>query len=185
MPINFHQPIDKDDAPRERLIADFISGMTDRYAYYYYGRLFEPGIGSFTKTFKSLSWYGQRYNHGIVPVTAYRLRKAATKADGSVLRFPYSLKLAQIRVENRVAQGTAHGNDLAFVMKGMRQDMMKDERRGADGDPAIGEMKLRIDIESLIGQGRQIGVGRLVDFLLQESYVNKGRAVLMGPVGVP
>jgi hypothetical protein len=50
-----------------------------------------------------------------------------------------------------VTQRTAHGNDLAFVMKGMRQHMMKDERRGADGDVAIREMKLRIGIELLIG----------------------------------
>lgn len=31
----------------ERLVADFIAGMTDRYAYAYYRRLFHPGIGSF------------------------------------------------------------------------------------------------------------------------------------------
>ena len=43
-----------------------------------------------------------------------------------------------------MTQRTAHGNDLAFVMEGMRQDMMKDERGSADGDVPIGEMKLRI-----------------------------------------
>jgi dGTPase len=32
---------------KERLIADFISGMTDRYAYSYYSRLTLPGSGSF------------------------------------------------------------------------------------------------------------------------------------------
>jgi len=47
MPIDFQQMIEKKTAGKERLIADFISGMTDRYAYQYYGRLFEPGIGSF------------------------------------------------------------------------------------------------------------------------------------------
>ncbi len=47
MPIDFQQLIDAKVAPKERLIADFISGMTDRYAYYYYSRLFEPGAGSF------------------------------------------------------------------------------------------------------------------------------------------
>jgi dGTPase len=31
----------------ERLVADFIGGMTDRYAYVYYSRLFQPGSGSF------------------------------------------------------------------------------------------------------------------------------------------
>ena len=82
-------------------------------------------------------------------------------------------------------QCTAHGNDLAFVMEGMRQDMMKHERRSADGDVPIGEMKLRIGIELLIGQGRQISVGRLADFILKESYIGEYRAVLKGPVGVP
>ena len=65
-----------------------------------------------------------------------------------------------------MTQRTAHGNDLAFVMKRMRQDMMKDERRGTDGDIPIGEMKLRVGIELLIGQVRQISMGQLADFLL-------------------
>jgi hypothetical protein len=84
-----------------------------------------------------------------------------------------------------VTQCSAHGNDLAFVMEGMRQDMMKHERRSADGNVPIGEMKLRIGIELLIGQGRQISVGRLADFLLQEPYIGEYPAVLKGPVGVP
>ena len=96
-----------------------------------------------------------------------------------------SFKLVQIGVMSRVTQCTAHGNDLAFVMKGMRQHMMKDECRGADGDVPIGEMKLRIGIELLIGQGRQISVGRLADFLLQESCIGDGREFIEGPVGVP
>jgi hypothetical protein len=84
-----------------------------------------------------------------------------------------------------VTQRTAHGNDLAFVMEGMRQDMMKNKRRGADGDVPIGEMKLCIGIELLIGQGRQVTMGRLADFLLQEFYICEDRTVLNGPVGVP
>jgi len=84
-----------------------------------------------------------------------------------------------------VTQRTAHGNDLAFVMKGMRQDMMKDERRSADGDVPIGEMKFRIGIELLIGQVRQISMGQLTHFLLQESYIGDERAFFRGPVGVP
>jgi len=84
-----------------------------------------------------------------------------------------------------MTQQTAHGNDLAFVMKCMRKDMMKHDRRGADGDVPIGEMKLRIGIELLIAQGRQISVGRLADFLLQTFYIGEDRAVLKGPVGIP
>ena len=97
----------------------------------------------------------------------------------------YSFKLVQIGVGSRVTQCTAHGNDLAFVMEGMRQDMMKDERRSADGDVPIGEMKLRIGIELSIAQGRQISVRRLADFLLQEFCIGEDRAVPKGPVGVP
>src|ERR1700722_13363622 len=70
-----------------------------------------------------------------------------------------SFELVQIGVGGRVTQRTAHRNDLAFVMEGMRQDMMKNKRRGADGDVPIGEMKVRISIELLIGQGRQISMG--------------------------
>ena len=47
MPIDFRQMIDAKVTTKERLIADFISGMTDRYAYHYYSRLFQPGVGSF------------------------------------------------------------------------------------------------------------------------------------------
>ena len=84
-----------------------------------------------------------------------------------------------------MTQCTAHGDYLALVVKGVRQDMMKDERRGADGDVPIGEMKVRICIELLIGQGRQISMGRLADFFLQASEIGKDRAVLNGPVSVP
>jgi dGTPase len=47
LPLDFQEYIkQKTDSP-ERLIADFIAGMTDRYAAAYYRRLFEPGAGSF------------------------------------------------------------------------------------------------------------------------------------------
>jgi hypothetical protein len=42
--------------------------------------------------------------------------------------------------------------------------MMKDGGRSADGDVPIGKMKLRIGIELLIGQSRQISMGPLADF---------------------
>jgi len=66
---------------------------------------------------------------------------------------PPLLKLVEIGVGRRVTQRAAHGSDLAFVMKGMRQHMVKNERRGANGNVPIGEMKFRIVIELLIGQG--------------------------------
>ena len=67
----------------------------------------------------------------------------------------------------RITQRTTHGNDLAFVMKGMGQYMMKDERRSADGDVPIGEMKFRIGVELLIRQVRQVRVGSPNNFLLE------------------
>jgi dGTP triphosphohydrolase len=48
MPLDFQELIEaKEFGAKERLVADFIAGMTDRYAYLYYKRLFHPGAGSF------------------------------------------------------------------------------------------------------------------------------------------
>jgi dGTPase len=47
LPLDFQQLLESKRATKERLVADFVSGMTDRYAYSYYNRLFQPGSGSF------------------------------------------------------------------------------------------------------------------------------------------
>jgi len=48
LPLDFQQMIESGDfGSKERLVADFVSGMTDRYAYSYYSRLTQPGSGSF------------------------------------------------------------------------------------------------------------------------------------------
>jgi dGTPase len=48
LPLDFQQLINgKEFGSKERLVADFIAGMTDSYAYGYYKRLMHPGIGSF------------------------------------------------------------------------------------------------------------------------------------------
>jgi dGTPase len=48
LPLDYQEMIRSGDfGSKERLIADFISGMTDRYAYSYYNRLTLPGSGSF------------------------------------------------------------------------------------------------------------------------------------------
>lgn len=47
LPLDFQQLLEAKAAPTERLIADFVSGMTDRYAYAYFNRLFQPEAGSF------------------------------------------------------------------------------------------------------------------------------------------
>lgn len=47
LPLDFQQLIDGNETLKPRLVADFVAGMTDRYAYSYYSRLFEPGSGSF------------------------------------------------------------------------------------------------------------------------------------------
>ena len=47
LPLDFQQLLNKKLASQERLVCDFIAGMTDRYASAYYSRLFLPGFGSF------------------------------------------------------------------------------------------------------------------------------------------
>jgi dGTPase len=47
MPLDFQEYINDRLETKHRLVADFVAGMTDRYAYAYYRRLFEPGAGSF------------------------------------------------------------------------------------------------------------------------------------------
>jgi dGTPase len=47
LPLDFQEYIDDKMGTKPRLIADFLAGMTDKYAYEYYKRLFEPGSGSF------------------------------------------------------------------------------------------------------------------------------------------
>jgi dGTPase len=47
LPRDFQELIAKDDKNTKRIIADFVSGMTDTYASEYYQRLFQPGEGSF------------------------------------------------------------------------------------------------------------------------------------------
>jgi dGTPase len=47
LPLDFQQLIEGKRDTKERLIADFVSGMTDHYAYAYFNRLYQPGAGSF------------------------------------------------------------------------------------------------------------------------------------------
>lgn len=48
LPLDFQELIKAGTlGSKERLVADFIAGMTDRYAYDYYKRMFHPGVGSF------------------------------------------------------------------------------------------------------------------------------------------
>jgi len=52
-----------------------------------------------------------------------------------------------------MTEGPAHGNDLAFVMESVGQNMMQDKGGGADGSVSVGEMKVYIEVELLIGEG--------------------------------
>ena len=47
-------------------------------------------------------------------------------------------------------QRSAHSDDLALVVEGMGQDMVKDECRSANGDVSIGKLKLFGGVELLI-----------------------------------
>ena len=51
-----------------------------------------------------------------------------------------------------MAQLAAHSDDLAFVMEGVGKDVMKHQRRRANGFVPIGEMQLCICIELLDSQ---------------------------------
>jgi|SRR5580692_7854773 len=78
-----------------------------------------------------------------------------------------SSKLIEIGVGCRTPQRSAHSDDFALVVKGMGQNMVKDECRSANGDFSVGEMKFLSRIELLIRQTRQIGVSLPADFLLE------------------
>jgi dGTPase len=47
LPRDFQELIEDDKQHSKRIVADFVSGMTDTYASDYYQRLFQPGEGSF------------------------------------------------------------------------------------------------------------------------------------------
>ena len=70
------------------------------------------------------------------------------------LKFDYVIlfKMVEIGVGCRMAQCSRHCYDLALVMKGMGQDMVKDERRSADGDISIREIKFGLAVELPIRQ---------------------------------
>lgn len=53
-----------------------------------------------------------------------------------------------------MTQGPTHCDDLPLVMECVRQEMMDDVRRSANGDITIREMELGLCVEPLI---RQIG----------------------------
>ena len=55
--------------------------------------------------------------------------------------------MVEIGVGCRMAQCSTHCYDLALVMKGMGQDMVKDERRSADGDISIREIEFGVAAE--------------------------------------
>jgi hypothetical protein len=61
-----------------------------------------------------------------------------------------SFKLIEISVGCRMPQRSAHSDDLALVVEGMGQDMVKDECRSANGDVSIGKLKFFGGVELLI-----------------------------------
>jgi hypothetical protein len=64
-----------------------------------------------------------------------------TGATTAITLMALLFKMIQIGVRGRMAEVPAHRNDLAFVMEGVGQDVMKDERRGADRSVSIREMQ--------------------------------------------
>ena len=95
-----------------------------------------------------------------------------------------SFKLVEIGVGCRMAQCSTHCYDLALVMKGMGQDMVKDECRSADGYISIREIEFGVAVELPIRQSRQIRVSLLDDFLLEESRVGDRGTLGRTPIDV-
>ena len=54
-----------------------------------------------------------------------------------MLRLIISLKLVEVGVGGGVTEIAAHGYDLAFVVEGVSEHVMEDERRGADSAVSI------------------------------------------------
>jgi len=53
----------------------------------------------------------------------------------------------------------AHGDDLALVMEGVRQNMMNHKRWSADGKVSVGITQFRIAADLLIREANQICEG--------------------------
>jgi hypothetical protein len=73
-----------------------------------------------------------------------------------------------------MAEDAAHRDDLPFVMKGMSEDVMKDERGRTDGGVSIGEMEGGISVELLVRQAGEIGEGTRGDFTLEDPSIGDG-----------
>jgi len=88
-----------------------------------------------------------------------------------------SLKLVEIGVWGRMAEFTAHGHDLSFVVKRMRDHVMQYQRRGPDGAITIREMKLRIAVQLLIGKIRKVLQSPVTGLLLEANCVGDCRKI--------
>ncbi len=93
------------------------------------------------------------------PSLLCKLRK--TYPHGSIVRAPEKevgsnpsllFKLIQIGIWSGIAQDAAHGDDLALVMEGVGQDVMKDQGGRPDRNVAIREMELFRGNEVLLAE---------------------------------
>ena len=83
-----------------------------------------------------------------------------------------------------MAEFTAHGNNLALVMKSVREDMMKNEGRSAHGVVPVRKVKLCLRIELLLGQPRQILERSIYGFPLKTYCVSDGRKFIWIAIAV-
>jgi hypothetical protein len=98
-----------------------------------------------------------------------------------------SFELVQIRVRCGMAEETAHRDDLAFVVEGVREDVMQHERRSAVKD-AVREAELGVGVELLIGE-----TGKIVERVCERasacrvwaSEIAGQRAGFQSPAGRP
>jgi hypothetical protein len=79
------------------------------------------------------------------------LRKLSSK-DVARCNPAFLFKLIQIGVRSGIAQDTAHGDDLALVMEGVSQHVMKDECGCPHRAVSIGEMQLCGSNQALLAE---------------------------------
>jgi hypothetical protein len=64
----------------------------------------------------------------------------------------FLFELIQVGVRRGIAEGAAHCNDLTFVVESVGEDVVEDERWGADGGVSVGKMQLRTGVEMLLAE---------------------------------
>jgi hypothetical protein len=82
------------------------------------------------------------------------------------------LELVQVGIRRWIAERTAHGYDLAFVVEGVRKDVVENEGGSANSVIAVWEVELHLRVQLFIVRGGEVGSGATADFLLKNGGVS-------------